>query len=158
MSTDSRSHPLNSLPCPQLGCRTCGQDDALEISSIDTVTGSSGVLADVTHRCTRCGSIRTQITAVTEVARILNRPGRSYADVLTIGGHYIHCGQPMPAVAAEVRTARNSSCEGNSRPLDVYLTTRVLRCPCGFQVEIPDEPEGVHPPSDPARRQYGPGR
>ncbi len=158
MPTDSRSHPRNSLPRPQLGCETCGQDDALKIASIDTVTESGDGLVDVTHRCNRCGSVSTQIAAVTEVARILNRPGRGYAEVLTIGGHYIHCGQPMPVVGAEVRTARNSSCEGSSRPLDVYLTTRVLRCPCGFQVEIPDEPEGIQPPSDPTPQKYGPGR
>lgn len=83
--------------------------------------------------------------AITEVARILNRPGQSFADVLVIGGHYIHCGQPMTSAGGEVRVIR-----ATSPSLAVYLSTQVLHCPCGFQVEVPDQdsayPAGISHP------------
>ncbi|TLM84496.1 hypothetical protein FDW83_07185 [Pseudarthrobacter sp. NamE2] len=62
-------------------------------------------------------------------------------DVLVSGGHYIHCGQPMGTAGGEFRTIQSPYTD---RPmpetLTVYLATRVLRCECGFQVEVPDNP------------------
>jgi len=81
----------------------------------------------------------TQAADVMDVARILNRPGNT-PDVLVFGGHYIHCGQPMGAAGAEIRTIHGTYNERNiPETLSTYLATRVLRCVCGFQVEIPDQ-------------------
>lgn len=63
---------------------------------------------------------------------------RSAPDVLVHGGQYIHCGEPMTANGAEMRSIHGTY---GSLPetLGVYLATRVLRCACGFQIEIPDQ-------------------
>lgn len=63
------------------------------------------------------------------------------ADVLSFGGHYIHCGEPMAAASSEMRTIHGSYTDRQlPESLSVYLATRVLRCSCGFQMEIPDQP------------------
>lgn len=65
---------------------------------------------------------------------------RSTLDVLFSDGHYVHCGEPMKTAGAEMRNIHGTY---NSRQLPetlgVYLATRVLRCVCGFQMEIPDQ-------------------
>ena len=68
------------------------------------------------------------------------------SDVLAFGGNYIHCGQPMTRAGAEVRRI-SSTYEEKDRPdpLAVYLATRVLRCCCGFQMEIPDHSHAGNP-------------
>jgi len=71
------------------------------------------------------------------MSRVHSRTGTP--DVLVSGGHYIHCGQPMGIAGEELRSIQGPY---NSRPmpetLSVYLATRVLRCVCGFQMEIPE--------------------
>jgi hypothetical protein len=60
--------------------------------------------------------------------------------VLIFGGHYMHCGQPMEKAGSELRrfSAPLSTESAEADPLDVYLATRVLRCSCGFQIELPE--------------------
>jgi hypothetical protein len=61
-------------------------------------------------------------------------------DVLTFGGHYIHCGQPMQKTGSDIRrlSAPRFTDRTMDDALDVYLTTQVLHCPCGFQMELPE--------------------
>lgn len=59
-------------------------------------------------------------------------------DVLSIDGHYIHCGQPMTRFGADTHRVLDDRYLPES--LGVYLATRVLRCDCGFQMEVPDQP------------------
>lgn len=132
-----------SQPAP-LSCRQCGNDNRLEITAIDSLPGdfpeaTTGALVEVTFLCTGCGLPFTQPADVTEVARILNRAGNT-PNVLVFGGHYIHCGQPMQGAGSAEHTFF-SGYGGRERPehLGVYLATRVLRCACGFQMEIPDQ-------------------
>lgn len=129
-----------------LTCRRCGHDNHLEITSIDAFPADSAgraSLVEVSFRCTDCGLPFTQTADVTEVARILNRSGNS-PNVLAFGGHYIHCGQPMRAAGAEVRSIHTTYNERHlPETLGVYLATRVLRCICGFQMEIPDQSSTV---------------
>jgi hypothetical protein len=65
-------------------------------------------------------------------------------DVLYVDGHYMHCGQPMGIAGAEMRSI-NGSYTSNRLPeaLGVYLATSVLRCACGFQMEVPDQDDPV---------------
>ena len=69
---------------------------------------------------------------------------RNIPDVLVYDGQYMHCGEPMATAGAEMRSIRGSY---NTRQLpetlSVYLATRVLRCACGFQMEIPDQNPAV---------------
>jgi len=67
--------------------------------------------------------------------------GGNSADVLSFDGHYIHCGQPMARFGADTYFM-HGILDDRQLPeaLGVYLATRVLRCGCGFQMEIPDQP------------------
>jgi hypothetical protein len=63
---------------------------------------------------------------------------------LQFGDHYIHYGEPMRSAASEqgsiytpMMTEPEQTRTGTD--LEVYLQTRVLRCGCGFQMEIPDK-------------------
>lgn len=58
---------------------------------------------------------------------------------MIFGAHYMHCGQPMEKAGSELRIlCAPLSTEGAAEDaLDVYLSTRVLRCTCGFQIELP---------------------
>ncbi|MGX1159500.1 hypothetical protein RKD54_000409 [Pseudarthrobacter sp. SLBN-100] len=67
-------------------------------------------------------------------------PRNRIESVLAFGGQFMHCGQPMRKTGSELR--RLSMPAFTDRPLedalDVYLTTQVLHCPCGFQMELPE--------------------
>lgn len=122
-----------------LRCRACRNDTHLVIKAIESHPGPANALVDVSYTCTACGRHHAHVADVADVAFILNRPG-NVADVLVFGGHYIHCGQPMERAGHELR--RLHAPVGTSRPeaeaLDVYLSTRVIRCACGFQMELPE--------------------
>jgi hypothetical protein len=66
--------------------------------------------------------------------------GSNQGNVLVFGGHYMHCGQLMEKGGTELRRfqASRSTEDVQDEALDVYLSTRVLRCACGFQIEIPE--------------------
>jgi hypothetical protein len=56
-------------------------------------------------------------------------------------GHYIHCGQPMQKAGTGTQRFHSPITTGQASEdvLAVYLSTRVLRCSCGFQMELPEE-------------------
>ncbi|MBT2534215.1 hypothetical protein J7E83_19210 [Arthrobacter sp. ISL-48] len=66
--------------------------------------------------------------------------GSSQDNVLVFAGHYMHCGQLMEKGGTELRRFQASRSTENvqDEALDVYLSTRVLRCVCGFQIEVPE--------------------
>ena len=70
---------------------------------------------------------------------VLARPEQA-RDVLIFGSHYMHCGQPMKKAGSELRrlSAPLSTEDQTEDALGVYLSTRVLRCDCGFQMELPE--------------------
>jgi hypothetical protein len=129
-----QSHPEH------LHCLRCGTGRHLMIHSIDALSPPARGLVAVSYTCARCGEAPTQEASVPQVAAILNRPGPSAAaDVLQFGGQYIHCGEPMHAAGAELRSVYSPVTTEIAAIglLEVYLSTRVLRCDCGFQMEIP---------------------
>lgn len=70
------------------------------------------------------------------------------SDDLALDGNYMHCGQPMTPAGADLLSI-SAVYTGKNLPeeLKVYLTTRVLRCACGFQMEVPDQSrDGGHAP------------
>ncbi|GAP55362.1 hypothetical protein AHiyo6_19270 [Arthrobacter sp. Hiyo6] len=73
----------------------------------------------------------------------------------TMGGEPMHCGEPMKMVEPELtRLFSDSSTEAATADAGVpdsglaaYLQTRVRRCACGFQMELPFQPQtGKEPP------------
>ncbi|WP_427006123.1 hypothetical protein [Pseudarthrobacter sp. H2] len=79
--------------------------------------------------------------AFPQIAAILNRPGpQQTPEVLQSGGGYIHCGEPVHAAGSGLRSvdAPMTTEQTSEGVLELYLRTRVLRCGCGFQMEIPE--------------------
>jgi hypothetical protein len=142
MSISSNAYVPGGAQLPggkPLRCRACRNDTHLVIRAIESHQGPADALVDVSYTCTACDRHHAHVADVAGVAFILNRPG-NVSDVLVFGGHYIHCGRPMERAGHELR--RLHAPVGTSRPegeaLDVYLSTRVIRCACGFQMELPE--------------------
>ena len=107
----------------------------MSIRSIDALRPVSETLVELAYSCTACGLFYAHRADVAQVAVVRNRP-RRIPGVLVFGGHYIHCGQPMEKAGAELRRLQNpvTTDQATGRlPLDP-----VLRCACGFQMELPE--------------------
>lgn len=141
MSVDSSGRtPGGGLPrALPLQCSGCATDTSLAIKSIETLYPASDTEVEVAYTCTACGHFYAHRADVAQVALILNRAGRP-PGMLIFGGHYIHCGQPMRKTGSELRRLPMpaSADQDSVDALDVYLSTRVLRCCCGFQMELPE--------------------
>jgi predicted aconitase len=129
-----------------LVCAACGTDGSLALHSIIALTPPAEGEVEVGYACTGCNLHYLHRADVVAVAAVLNRA--SYTeDVLVFGGHYIHCGQPMQALGSQISRLHAAAYTDGAREdaVDVNLETRVLRCSCGFQVELPDEVAEVAP-------------
>jgi hypothetical protein len=95
-------------------------------------------MVEVGYACTACNLRYFHLADVTAVAAVLNR-APCLDDVLVFGGHYIHCGQPMQTLGSQVSrlVAAAYTNGGREDAVDVDLETRVLRCTCGFLIEVP---------------------
>ncbi|MBT2512303.1 hypothetical protein [Arthrobacter sp. ISL-30] len=134
-------NPAGQHPEQRPWCGVCQSDKRLKIDAIETASTDDPHIVMVTYACAQCGSLYTHEARVEDVAAILNSEASKTA-VLKFGNFYIHCGAPMTVAGTELRsiyvpisTDKPSPTPGNL--LDVYLRTRVLRCACGFQMEIP---------------------
>lgn len=138
------SHPRKPGPPSEsqgqrLWCTQCQTDEYLIIESVDTLRPPRAGQLDVAYTCVECDFFYAHTASVGDVAVVLNRPGQP-SGVLQFGGNYLHCGEPMTMAGSRQRSllATRSTELTREGPLDVYLRTRVLRCSCGFQIEIPD--------------------
>jgi hypothetical protein len=122
-----------------LTCTKCSSDRDLALHSIAALTPPASGSVEVSYSCRTCRNHYLHQAGVVAVAAVLNRV-RSLEDVLALGGHYIHCGQPMQKTGSELRRlyAPATTDQDLVDALDVYLTTQVLHCPCGFQMEVPE--------------------
>ena len=109
-----------------LQCTDCGTDRHLSIRSIESLRPYSETLVAVSYTCTACGQFLAHAADVAHVAVILNRRGRRTPDVR------FH--SPI------------TTDETTENVLAVYLSTRVLRCSCGFQMSCPNRRSGCHLP------------
>lgn len=96
-------------------------------------------MVEVGYSCRACRRNYLHLAGVADVAAVLNRETHPEG-VLTFAGSYIHCGQPMQKTGSEIRrlTAPSFTDRRTEDDLGVYLTTQVLNCPCGFQIELPE--------------------
>jgi hypothetical protein len=123
----------------RLWCPGCGTDEHLIVESIESLTPPKNGWVDVAYTCIDCDYFYAHTADIAQVAAVLNRPGQG-SGVLQFGGEYLHCGKPMRIAGSEHRSiyAPISTEQSGGGALEVYLRTRVLRCGCGFQMEIPD--------------------
>lgn len=133
----STSNPRHSLPQPrQLRCETCGTEHQLTLHAVRAVGANSDVVT-VAYTCNDCGRFQEHLAYAGDVAAALHQV-RWMAQVIMFGDDYIHCGYPMEEAEFEIeRLCYRSSNSGGSLNM-VSLPTRVLRCRCGFQLEVPE--------------------
>ena len=120
-------------------CGNCGTDHHLTIRSVTDLPGGQPDVVMVSYTCGRCGTFSEHAAQVADLSLVLARPEQA-GDVLIFGSHYMHCGQPMKKAGSELRrlSAPLSTEDEAEDALGVYLSTRVLRCDCGFQMELPE--------------------
>ncbi|MDQ0867957.1 hypothetical protein QFZ70_000430 [Arthrobacter sp. V1I9] len=120
-------------------CTKCGADRNLALHSIAALAPPSDGFVEVSYSCRTCSLHYLHRADVTAVAAVLHGV-RSSEDVLAFGGQYVHCGRPMQKTGSELRrlSAPAFTDQAMENALDVYLTTQVLHCPCGFQMEVPE--------------------
>lgn len=120
-------------------CGNCGTDRRLIIRSVFHLPGEPPEVALESYTCSRCGTFNEHPAQVADLSQVLARPEQT-GDVLIIGSNYMHCGQPMKKAGSELRklAVPLSTEDGAEDALGVYLSTRVLTCVCGFQMELPE--------------------
>ena len=120
-------------------CGNCGTDRHLIIRSVSDLPDYPAGVVMVSYTCNRCQRFSEHPARAADLSMVLARPEQT-GDVLIFGGHYMHCGQPMDMAGSELRrlSAPLSTDGVAGDGLDVYLSTRVLRCVCGFQMELPE--------------------
>ena len=119
-------------------CGHCGTDHNLTIRSVTHRPEHPPDIVIVAHICTRCRRFSEHPAWLADLALVLTRLDQT-GHVLMLGGHYLHCGRPMEKAGSGVRRlSAPLSTEAAEDALEVYLSTRVLRCACGFQMELPE--------------------
>ncbi|VXB90448.1 conserved hypothetical protein [Arthrobacter sp. 9AX] len=117
-------------------CELCGTEHQLTIHAITAMGAANGDLVTVAYTCNECRRFHEHLSYAADVAAAL-RQVRWMAKVIMFGDDYIHCGFPMAEAEFEVERLcyRSSTAGGLST---VSLPIRVLRCRCGFQLEVPE--------------------
>jgi hypothetical protein len=125
-------------------CTACDTDLHLVVDSITVLDDWEDTL-NVALNCEECGGHRVLYTTPRFVAAILAR-STTDDDVVHLGAQYIHCGEPMPPHDPTLRSSRTpvSTDMPAGDFLEAYLRARVLRCRCGFQIEVPRTFPTVH--------------
>lgn len=141
MSIDSHG-PSKHLPRERgdtspLACAGCGTDRNLTLHSITALNPPSEAMVEVGYACTRCDLHYLHPADVVAVAAVLNL-APCLEDVLVFGGHYVHCGQPMQTRGSQISRLPTAAYTDRADAVDVNLETLVLRCTCGFQIEVPE--------------------
>ena len=135
-----RRAPRGPEPQDQtLSCLHCGTDRHLFISSIVPLWPVIDGTVQVSYSCTACGVSYRRLAKATEFAGVLNLdPGSR--DLLIFNGHYLHCGQSMQKTATGIVRfdSPHSSDEESGKSMDVRIEVRLLECPCGFGLVVPD--------------------
>ena len=143
MSAVSGPKVPGAAPTPQgqlMMCPNCQADSHLKLHSIDSCpTPGVEPLVEVTYSCTACHTLQSHATPFRTVADKVNA-NKCMGALLAFGDTYLHHGMPMAEVPIEVRRSIRvdaSSGAPYSELLDVRITTKMIRCECGFQLELP---------------------
>ncbi len=124
-------------PGDRLWCSECRTDEHLIVDSIEALHPPQDGLVDVSYTCIECDYFYGHPASIHDVAAVLNRHGQMMG-VLQFGGEYFHCGTPMTSVSSGTSSIPGEELSLRHTIHDVHLPTRLLRCGCGFQMEVPD--------------------
>ncbi|SEQ75633.1 MULTISPECIES: hypothetical protein [Micrococcaceae] len=117
-------------------CELCGTEQQLTIHAIIAMGAANGDLVTVSYTCNECRRFQEHLAYAADVAAALGQV-RWMAKVILLGDEYIHCGFAMEEAEFEIERLCYRSSSGGALNT-VSLPTRVLRCRCGFQLEVPE--------------------
>ncbi|MHC6218912.1 hypothetical protein [Arthrobacter sp. MMS24-S77] len=122
----------------RIWCGICGTNEHVILDSIEPLKPPMAELVDIAYTCVECDTFYAHAATFQDVAMILNQRG-TVTGVLQFGGEYIHCGEPMKISGTGFHSvyAPMSTEDPAIDLLDVYLATKVLKCRCGFRMELP---------------------
>jgi hypothetical protein len=119
-------------------CEHCGTDRHLVVRAVTALPGHPADVVLASYACGRCRLFSEHPARLADLSMVLDR--HQTGDLLMFGWHYLHCGEPMKKTGSELRrlsaSVGSDSAAGDTR--DVYLSTRVLTCRCGFRLEVPE--------------------
>ncbi len=121
---------------PALICTRCGDADGLLIEAIGAIIPVMPGFVSIEYSCSACGSFYGHGATVQQVAELLNA-GATAPGVLHFGHHFIHCGEPMEDIAEDTSRLHPPAGTQNGPPVAMPLRTRLLKCHCGFQLDVP---------------------
>lgn len=120
-------------------CAECDTDRHLLVDSVTSLNAQQQTLA-AAITCAKCRGSRVLATTAAFLAEV---PGRNWDnnDLVHRDAGYVHCQEPMSPADPGLRGVQwpVSTQAGSVEFPGVYLRTRVLRCRCGFQTEVPNE-------------------
>lgn len=137
-------NPKHNLPHgpdpqrPNLCCSRCGTEDRLFISAIAPPAPASRNSVAVYYTCTKCGLSQCYWADESQFIGALYVIA-GLPDVVLFGTQYLHCGQSLQKTASGVLRLDGRVVEDEFRnALAVYLEIRVMECPCGYRLVLPD--------------------
>ena len=93
----------------------------------------------VSYTCSACGLSYRRVADTDQFAGVANLKAERN-DVVIFSGHYIHCGQALQETACGWLRF-DSPLDGEKESwttMTVCIEIRVLECPCGFRLILPD--------------------
>jgi hypothetical protein len=129
-------------PGPQdqpLSCLYCGSDSHLFISSVLPLWPVFDGAVEVSYSCTACALSYHHLAKATDFAGVLKLNPES-RDLLIFSGHYLHCSQSMQKTGSGIVRFDSpiGSDEEPGETIEVRLEVRLLECPCGFRLVLPE--------------------
>ncbi|WP_066300969.1 hypothetical protein [Arthrobacter luteolus] len=113
-------------------CTYCGTDEYLIIESVEpSTTADAAEFLEVSYTCGECDRFYGHPVRHSPLwaRRVVSEPGEA---------EYLHCGEPMqPKDSRTISLFEPLSTEQADTPPEVRLETTILRCSCGFQIELP---------------------
>jgi hypothetical protein len=140
MSTASSSYVPRDTHQPRgkrPWCANCDTDLHLMAESHAVRGRRTGTLAIAVH-CLNCRQSRV-LDTTEEHLTALPTPSATQEGLVHQDDGYLHCGEPMflPGPRADTTLRTFPAQHGPADSLAAYLATQVLRCRCGFQMELP---------------------
>lgn len=121
---------------PALICTRCGSANGLIIEAIEATIPAVPGHVCLEYSCLSCGSFYGHDASVQQVATLLNA-GATTPGVLHFGHHFIHCGEPMEAIGEGISCLDGPAGSQSGRSAAISIRTRLLKCHCGFQLDVP---------------------
>lgn len=137
------SLPAASLPggidgpgAPDLVCTACGTANDLIVEGIEATVPAVSGLVSIEYSCSACDCFYGHDATLVQVATLLEA-GATAPGVLPFGHLFIHCGEPMEDMGDGISPLNRPALIEDGPASAMSMRTRLLKCDCGFQLEVP---------------------